>query len=119
MSFWASTVSAKRTRLKDMALKDETWISRDAEVFAILPREKKLKHVAYSSRMPGSREARALRSNIASGMDELVQNAVLIESVPNNDPKKADVLNFHRLYVPVRTGAGIQSVRIVAEELKH
>ena len=51
-------------------------------------------------------------------MDELVQNAVLIESVPNNDPKKTNVLNFHRLYVPVRTNAGVQAVRIVAEELK-
>ncbi|WP_299077445.1 hypothetical protein, partial [uncultured Fretibacterium sp.] len=114
----ASTPKELLARLKDMALKDEAWISRDAEVFATLPRGKKLKHVAYSSRMPGSREARALRSNIASGMDELVQNAVLIESVPNNDPKKADVLNFHRLYVPVRTDAGVQAVRIVAEELK-
>ena len=113
-----STTKELLTRLKDMALKDETWISRDAKVFATLPRGKKLKHVAYSSRMPGSREARALRSNIASGMDELVQNAVLIESVPNNDPKKADVLNFHRLYIPVRTDAGVQTVRIVAEELK-
>ena len=101
-----------------MALKDEAWISRDAEVFATLPRGKKLKHVAYSSRMPANREARALRSNIASGLDELVQNAVLIESTPNNDPAKTNVLNFHRLYVPVRTDAGIQAVRIVAEELK-
>ena len=113
-----STPKELLARLKDMALKDEVWISRDAEVFATLPRGKKLKHVAYSSRMPGSREARALRSNIASGLNDLVQNAVLVESVPNNDPKKADVLNFHRLYVPVRTDAGVQTVRIVAEELK-
>ena len=109
-----STTKELLTRLKDMALKDETWISRDAEVFATLPRGKKLKHVAYSSRKGDLRQ----RSNIASGLDELVQNAVLIESVPNNDPKKADVLNFHRLYVPVRTDAGVQAVRIVAEELK-
>lgn len=109
-----STTKELLTRLKDMALKDETWISRDAEVFATLPGGKKLKHVAYSSRKGDLRQ----RSNIASGLDELVQNAVLIESVPNNDPKKADVLNFHRLYVPVRTDAGVQAVRIVAEELK-
>ena len=113
-----STPKELLTRLKDMALKDEAWISRDAEVFATLPRGKKLKHVAYSSRMPANREARALRSNIASGLDELVQNAVLIESTPNNDPAKTNVLNFHRIYVPVRTDAGIQAVRIVAEELK-
>ena len=113
-----STPKELLARLKDMALKDEAWISRDAEVFATLPRGKKLKHVAYSSRMPANREARALRSNIASGLDELVQNAVLIESTPNNDPAKTNVLNFHRLYVPVRTDAGIQTVRIVAEELK-
>ena len=115
-----STPKELLTRLKDMALKDEAWISRDAEVFATLPRGKKLKHVAYSSRKAQIDGAMALerRNSIAGALNDLVQNAVLIESVPNNDPKKTDVLNFHRLYVPVRTDAGIQAVRIVAEELK-
>ena len=115
-----STPKELLTRLKDMALKDEAWISRDAEVFATLPRGKKLKHVAYSSRKAQIDGAMALgrRNSIAGALNDLVQNAVLIESVPNNDRKKTDVLNFHRLYVPVRTDAGIQAVRIVAEELK-
>ena len=109
-----STPKELLARLKDMALKDEAWISRDAEVFATLPRGKKLKHVAYSSRKGDLRQ----RSSIGGSLDGLVQNAVLIESTPNNDPAKTNVLNFHRLYVPVRTDAGIQTVRIVAEELK-
>ena len=115
-----STPKELLARLKDMALKDEAWISRDAEVFATLPRGKKLKHVAYSSRKAQIDGTMALtrRNSVAGSLDELVQNAVLIESTPNNDPKKTDVLNFHRLYVPVRTDAGIQAVRIVAEELK-
>ena len=115
-----STPKELLARLKDMALKDEAWISRDAEVFATLPRGKKLKHVAYSSRKAQIDGAMALtrRNSVAGSLDELVQNAVLIESTPNNDPKKTNVLNFHRLYVPVRTDAGIQAVRIVAEELK-
>lgn len=50
-------------------------------------------------------------------LDELVKFSTLVESGQNTKQnKKPDVLNYHRFYVPVRTGDEIATIRIVAEE---
>jgi hypothetical protein len=79
----------------------------------------KRKHLAYSSRMMTSEETpkRQARDISLMSLADIARGSVLIESSDNNDAKKKEAKSFHRFYIPVKTGDGIFTIRLVAESL--
>ena len=49
-------------------------------------------------------------------IEDIVKNSVLIESFPNRNSKKKHLKNVHRLYVPLRIGDELHTLRVVAHE---
>ena len=94
----------------------------------------KIKHVTFSSNKKITRSKTKARRYAVTNIKDLIENAVLIESEKNNKIKPLDdltgyklktqqqknnVLNYHRLYVPVRMRDNLYTVRLVAEEYKN
>lgn len=94
----------------------------------------KIGHITFSSNKKLSRHKAKTRRYAVTNIKDLIENAVLIESKKNYKTKPLDgltryklktqqqknnVLNYHRLYVPVRMGDNLYTVRLVAEEYKN
>lgn len=83
-------------------------------------------HIASSSKQGMWKQERKLRNRVASNFKDIIENAVLIESVANTKIKSANgnkkqmhrnnQAYYHRLYVPVELKGNIYILRIVAEE---
>lgn len=83
-------------------------------------------HIASSSKQGMWKQERKLRNRVASNFKDIIENAVLIESVENTKIKSANgnknqmhrnnQAYYHRLYVPVELKGNIYILRIVAEE---
>lgn len=83
-------------------------------IMSVLPKD--IKHIVYSS-MKTSKGFLNVRSNSLFSIGDLLNNAVLIESIPNKkNDKKPNVRAYHRFYVPVKLNDKIYTVRLVAEE---
>ena len=83
-------------------------------IMSVLPKD--IKHIVYSS-MKTSKGFLNVRSNSLFSIGDLLNNAVLIESIPNKKTdKKPNVRAYHRFYVPVKLNDKIYTVRLVAEE---
>lgn len=83
-------------------------------IMSVLPKD--IKHIVYSS-MKTSKGFLNVRSNSLFSIGDLLNNAVLIESIPNKKTdKKPNVSAYHRFYVPVKLNDKIYTVRLVAEE---
>lgn len=83
-------------------------------IMSVLPKD--IKHIVYSS-MKTSKSFLNVRSNSLFSIGDLLNNAVLIESIPNKKTdKKPNVRAYHRFYVPVKLNDKIYTVRLVAEE---
>ena len=50
---------------------------------------------------------------------DVLQNATLIESSPNQKSSKTHLKNIHRFYIPVWSSDGLKTLRIVAHESKN
>ena len=84
-------------------------------IFSILPKD--VRHITYSSNKRSTTSERKAREASLLSIESLVENAVLIESIPNRKKKKKpDVRSYHRFYVPIRIDEKLHTVRIVAEE---
>jgi len=102
--------------LRGIARKQNTITSADGKaVFDILPKD--VRHITFSSnKKASSKEFRIRKAGVLS-IQDLLQNAVLVESTPNRKTgKKPNVRAYHRFYVPVRFGNDLKTLRIVAEE---
>ena len=102
--------------LRGVAQKQNVFTSSDGEaVFEILPKD--IRHITFSSnKKASSKEFRIRKAGVLS-IQDLLQNAVLIESSPNHKMgNKPNVRAYHRFYVPVRFDKDVKTVRIVAEE---
>lgn len=83
-------------------------------------------HIASSSKQGMWKQERKLRNRVASNFKDIIENAVLVESVANTKIKSANgnkkqmhrnnQAYYHRLYVPVELKGNIYILRIVAEE---
>ena len=84
-------------------------------IFSILPKD--VRHITYSSNKRSTASERKAREASLLSIESLVENAVLIESIPNRKKKKKpNVRSYHRFYVPIRIDEKLHTVRIVAEE---
>jgi hypothetical protein len=87
-------------------------------VLSVLP--KNINHVVYSSIQQQGRGAQKSRRKAVAGIRDLINDAVLVESIPNKKKDaKPDVDSYHRFYVPVRVGGKVKTIRIVAEQTKQ
>ena len=102
--------------IRGLVQKNDTITSADGKaVFSILPKD--VRHITFSSnKKASSKEFRIRKAGVLS-IQDLLQNAVLVESTPNRKTgKKPNVRAYHRFYVPVRFGNDLKTLRIVAEE---
>ncbi|WP_276673163.1 hypothetical protein [Selenomonas artemidis] len=86
-------------------------------VVSILPKD--VRHITFSSNKQQTRshKTRSTHDRAVFSINDLLENAVLIESVPNEKKaKKPKVRAYHRFYVPVQVGNKVETIRLVAEE---
>lgn len=84
-------------------------------VMSILPKD--LNHIAYSSNKKMRSNDFKVRNNGIANLGDLINSAVLIESIPNRKTDaKPKIRAYHRFYVPVKIGSKIYTIRLVAEE---
>ena len=101
--------------LRGLAQKEGTIPSADGK--AMFDLAKKARHVTYSSKKRMSNEERTTRRVSLSSIRDLLNHAVLVESVPNRkESTKPSAIAYHRFYVPVRINGELHTVRIVGEE---
>ena len=102
--------------LRGLVQQNKTISSVDEKaLFSILPKD--VRHITYSSNKRATATERKVREAGILSIENLLENAVLIESVPNRKAgKKPNVRAYHRFYVPVEINGEIHAVRIVAEE---
>ncbi len=89
----------------------------DMAYISVLPKD--VRHIAFSSHKNAKTRPEEHPVRIASiyALPDLLENAVLIESIPNQKKaKKPNVKAYHRFYVPIRTRTRIYTLRLVAEE---
>ena len=89
----------------------------DMAYISVLPKD--VRHIAFSSHKNAKTRPEEHPVRIASiyALPDLLENAVLIESIPNQKKaKKPNVKAYHRFYVPIRTHTRIYTLRLVAEE---
>ena len=89
----------------------------DMAYISVLPKD--VRHIAFSSHKNAKTRTEEHPVRIASiyALPDLLENAVLIESIPNQKKaKKPNVKAYHRFYVPIRTHTRIYTLRLVAEE---
>ena len=89
----------------------------DMAYISVLPKD--VRHIAFSSHKNAKTRPEEHPVRIASiyALPDLLENAVLIESIPNKKKaKKPNVKAYHRFYVPIRTRTRIYTLRLVAEE---
>nr|WP_325190811.1 hypothetical protein [uncultured Selenomonas sp.] len=102
--------------IRGLVQQQNTVSSADGQaIFSILPKD--VRHITYSSNKRANASERKVREASILSIDNLLENAVLIESMPNRKPaKKPNVRAYHRFYVPVQADGKTRTVRIVAEE---
>lgn len=84
---------------------------------SVLPKD--VRHIAFSSHKNAKMRPEEHPVRIASiyALPDLLENAVLIESIPNQKKaKKPNVKAYHRFYVPIKTHTRIYTLRLVVEE---
>ena len=102
--------------LSELTRKQLLSVTED-NLAAIRVLAKDIRHLTYSSKKGIDRKSRRIRNSALLSLEELTQNAILIESIPNRKKgRKPNVRAYHRLYVPVRIGTELKTIRIVAEE---
>ena len=102
--------------IRGLVQKNDTITSADGKaVFSILPKD--VRHITFSSnKKANAAEFRTRKASVVS-IENLLENAVLIESTPNRKTsKKPNVRAYHRFYVPVQMNGKLYTIRIVAEE---
>ncbi len=98
-----------------VAEKTQLSTADNKAIMSILPKD--VRHIVYSSNKNMAKHEKAARNNSLLSIKELIQNSVLIESIPNKKKdKKPSVSAYHRFYVPVKNNNKNYTVRIVAEE---
>lgn len=102
--------------IRGLVKQQNTALSADGQaVFSILPKD--VRHITYSSNKRATASERKVREASIFSIDSLLENAVLIESIPNRKTaKKPNVRAYHRFYVPVQANGKMRTVRLVAEE---
>ena len=104
--------------LSELTRKQLLSVTED-DLAAIRVLAKDIRHLTYSSKKGIDRKSRRIRNSALLSLEELTQNAILIESIPNRKKgRKPNVRAYHRFYVPVRIGTELKTIRIVAEEQK-
>ena len=108
-----------KTFLRNLSHSNVAMSSADKKaILDVLP--KHVNHVTYSSKKPKGKWNFDVRTSSVFSIQDLVNEAVLIESIPNRKSgNKPNVAVYHRLYVPVEFKGRLYAVRIVAEERQH
>jgi len=96
----------------------EAMLSADSKTALEVSSNSKAKHLVRSSWKGQTYEELDAKSTALLSLDDVVKNSVLIESQPNFKPEKKDLINVHRLYVPMRIENELHVLRIVAHENK-
>ena len=92
-------------------------ITADGTAVVSILSNKDVEHITYSSRKNLPADIYRIRRKSILSIEELLENAVLIESIPNRKIKKKPYARaYHRFYVPVRMNQHLATIRIVAEE---
>ncbi|WP_347713368.1 LPD23 domain-containing protein [uncultured Fretibacterium sp.] len=97
----------------------EPSISADGEAMIGLPSNSAAKHVVRSSWKGLTYEDMDTRTAGLMSLRDVLQNATLIESSPNQKSSKTHLKNIHRFYIPVWSSDGLKTLRIVAHESKN
>ena len=92
-------------------------ITADGTAVVSILSNKDVEHITYSSRKNLPADIYRIRRKSILSIEELLENAVLIESIPNRKIKEKPYARaYHRFYVPVRMNQHLATIRIVAEE---
>ncbi len=97
----------------------EPSISADGEAMIGLPSNSAAKHVVRSSWKGLTYEDMDTRTAGLMSLRDVLQNATLVESSPNQKSSKTHLKNIHRFYIPVWSSDGLKTLRIVAHESKN
>jgi len=104
-----------KAQLKSL-IDQEIPTATQKKIIKILPKD--IGHVIYSS-APLRKDKKSTRQKAVLSVEQLINSAVLIESMPNRKGKaKPDIIGVHRFYVPVQIGNKIQTIRLVAQQSK-
>ncbi|MDR2174815.1 MAG: hypothetical protein LBO82_02610, partial [Synergistaceae bacterium] len=96
----------------------EGRLSADSKARLEISSNSTAKHFVWSSWKGQTQEENDARNAALLSIDDIVKNAVLIESFPNQDTKKSHLKNVHRLYVPLQNGDSSYVLRVVGHETK-
>ncbi|MFC2593847.1 MAG: hypothetical protein ACFNW0_02140, partial [Fretibacterium sp.] len=94
----------------------ESMLSRDSKALLGISSNSNAKHLVRSAKPTDTFKEQDARNAALLSIEDIVKNSVLIESFPNRNSKKKHLKNVHRLYVPLRIGDELHTLRVVAHE---